>query len=169
MNYTHITHESIPLFIDDNSTILILGSFPSVKSRELGFYYSHKSNRFFPALYKIFNEEYSLSIEDRKEFLRRHDIALYDVIEECDISSSDDSSISNAIPIDIEAILSRYPNIKRIGITGKKASVLFKRYLLDKVSIEVIYLPSTSSANAKMSIDDLVNEYRVMFDNRVPS
>ena len=158
----HQTH-SFPIYINNDSKILILGSFPSVKSREYGFYYSHKSNRFFPTLSRIFNEECPISIEERKDFLKRHNIALYDVVESCDIFNSDDSSIRNVTPIDIEDILNKHPNIEVIGITGKKAGSLFDRYLKDKVSIEVIYLPSTSSANAKMSVDNLAKEYRKLF------
>lgn len=158
----HLTHE-LEIFIFDSSETLILGSFPSVKSREYGFYYSHKQNRFFPVLAKVFGEEAPSSIEERKDYLKRHHIALYDVIEECDILGSDDASIRNAIPSDIPSILKKYPNIKRIGITGKKAGILFDRYLKDKVNTEVIYLPSTSPANAKMKMDELVREYRVLF------
>ena len=150
-------------FIQDDSKVLILGSFPSVKSLQYSFYYSHPQNRFFPVLAKLFNEECPSSIDDRKAFLIKHKIALYDVIEECDINNSDDSSIRNPIPIDIESILNDYPNIKVIGITGRKAGSLFDKYLKDKVKIKVIYLPSTSSANAKMKIDDLVKEFHKLF------
>ena len=161
----HCTH-TLEIFIDNNSRVLILGSFPSVKSREMMFYYSHPSNRFFPVLGRIFNERCD-DISSRKELLGKHHIALYDVIEECDIDGSSDSSIRNVIPIDIENILEEYPNIDRIGITGKKASKLFDRYLLDKIpsDIKVFHLSSTSSVNAKMSIDDLVEEYSLLFKN----
>ena len=159
----HLTHE-LDIFIDEESKILILGSFPSVKSREYGFYYSHKQNRFFPVLAKLYKEECPLSIDDRKAFLKRHNIALYDVIEECDISGSSDSSIRNPIPIDISKILSNYPNIKTIGITGGKAKQLFDKYLLDKVgNVTVVYLPSSSPANVKMSINELVEAYKQIF------
>ena len=162
----HLKH-TLEIFIDDNSKYLILGSFPSVKSREYNFYYSHPTNRFFKVLYEIFDEPYSTSIEDRKVFLREHNIALYDVIEECDIESSYDASIKNVIPIDIVDILSKYPNIKSIGITGGKATSLFKKYLLDKIDtskIKITYLGSTSSANAKMSVDDLVEQFKEVFE-----
>ena len=161
----HLTH-ILEIFIDDDSKYLILGSFPSVKSREYNFYYSHPTNRFFPILYSLFDEPYSTSIEDRKAFLKKHNIALYDVIEECDIERSYDASIKNVIPIDIEGILHRYQNITSIGVTGGKASSLFKKHLLDKIDtskIKITYLPSYSSANAKMSIDDLVDAYREVF------
>ena len=159
----HCTHE-LEIFIDKSSKYLILGSFPSIKSREYGFYYSHPQNKFYSVLGRLFNEDIPLSIDNRKSFLKEHKIALYDVIEECDIVGSSDSSIKNVVPIDIEGILSRYPNIEVIGITGKKASSLFDKYLLNKVHIKVIHLPSTSPANAKMSIDELVKEYEILFE-----
>ena len=159
----HLTH-TLEIFIYKQSKILILGSFPSVKSRKYGFYYSHPQNRFFKVLASIFNEDVPISIDDRKAFLIKHNIALYDVIEECDILGSEDSSIKNEIPIDIEKILREYPNIKVIGITGKKAASLFDKYLLDKVNIPVVYLPSTSPANAKMSVDELSKTYSKLFE-----
>lgn len=158
----HLTHK-LPIFINKESEILILGSFPSVKSRELGFYYSHPRNRFFSTLSKVFDEEFSNTIEGRKAFLIKHHIALYDVVEECDINNSEDASIRNVIPINIERILCDYPHIKLIGITGNKASSLFDKYLKDKVDIKVVYLPSTSPANAKMSDEELINKYKTLF------
>ena len=161
--FNHISHRDIPMFIDEDSNLLILGSFPSNKSREYGFYYSHPRNRFFNVLSSIFNEDTPISIEDRKAFLKKHHIALYDVISECDIHQSEDSSIRNVTPIDIVSILEKYPNIKCIGVTGKKAASLFNKYLKDKVTIKVVYLPSTSPANARMSIGELVKEYKTLF------
>ena len=111
MNYTHITHESISIFIDNNSTVLILGSLPSVKTREVGFYYGHPRNRFFKVLSSIFNVEEPIKVIDRKNFLKEHNIALYDVIYECDICGSSDSSIKNPIVIDIKDILTKYLNV----------------------------------------------------------
>ena len=163
--YQHLSHR-LPIFINEYSKCLILGSFPSVKSREVMFYYGHPRNRFFPTLYKIFNEEHSFDISNRKDFLIRHNIALYDVIEECDIEGSSDSSITNVIPADIVGILRKFPNIKVIGITGGKAKSLFDKYLLNKIDtseIKVVYLPSTSPANAKISNIDLVESYKSLF------
>ena len=163
--YQHLSH-TLPIFINECSKYLVLGSFPSVKSREYNFYYSHPRNRFFPTLYKIFNEEHSFDIEKRKEFLLRHNIALYDVIEECDIEASYDSSIKNEIPIDLLGILNNFPNIKVIGVTGGAASKLFAKHLLNKISdkdIKLVFLPSTSPANAKMSLDELVEHYKCIF------
>ena len=152
-------------FIFDDSEVLILGSFPSVKSLQYNFYYSHPQNRFFPVLAKLFNEKCPSSIDNRKAFLIKHKIALYDVIEECDIEGSSDASIKNPIPIDIESILNNHPNIKVVGITGKKACSLFDRYFKDKVSIRIVYLPSTSPANAKMRIDGLVERFSTLIAN----
>ncbi len=142
---------------------MILGSLPSVKSREYGFYYAHPQNRFYKVLGSIFGED----IVDRKEFLREHHIALYDVIYECDIIDSSDASIKNPVVIDIDNILSTYPHIKRIGINGNKAKALFDRYLLDKVykyDVDIIYLPSTSPANARMDVSSLVSHYQRLFE-----
>ena len=159
----HLTH-TLPIFINEDSKILILGSFPSVKSREVMFYYGHPQNRFYKVLGSIFNDDRINTIEEKKLFLKRHKIALYDVMNECDIIGSSDSSIKNVIPIDIVSILDNFPNIKIIGITGNKAAYYFNKYLLDKVSNTlVVYLPSTSPANAKMSVDDLAKQYKKLF------
>ena len=158
-----VTHESIKPFIDNNSSILILGSFPSVKTREVGFYYGHPQNRFYKVIFNIFNEQLPTSLEGKKELLVKHHIALYDVIYSCDISNSEDSSIKNVTPIDIRLLLSRYPNIKTIILNGNKAKELFNRYLLkdiDTQNIKIYYAPSTSPANAKMSLDVLVEIYK---------
>ena len=156
----HLTH-TLPIFIDKDSEILILGSFPSVKSREVMFYYGHKQNRFFPVLGRLFNEVAPTTVEERKLFLKRHKIALYDVIEECDIEGSGDSSIKNVIPIDIASILSKFPKIKIIGITGNTAKYYFDKYLISKIrNAKIVYLPSTSPANARMSIENLVDLYK---------
>ena len=163
--YQHLTH-TLELFANKDSKYLILGSFPSVKSREYNFYYSHPRNRFFPTLAIIFNESLSSDIKERKDFLSRHNIALYDVIEECDIKGSSDSSIINVIPADIVGILHKFPNIKVIGITGGKAKSLFDKYLLNNIDtskIKVVYLLSTSPANAKISNEKLLEPYKSIF------
>lgn len=159
---THVTHSSIPIFINNDSRIIILGSLPSVKTREVGFYYAHPRNKFFKVLSSIFNEEEPIGTEERKAFLYKHNIALYDVIEECDICGSSDSSIKNPVVVNLHDILTRYPNIKTIGVNGNKAKELFNRYLLktaNEFDVKIYYLPSTSPANAKMGIDELVKQY----------
>ena len=161
---THITHECIPLFINDDSHYLILGSLPSVKSREEQFYYAHKRNRFFVTLSNVFKENEPLTIEEKKLFLKRHKVALYDVIYECDIHKSSDASIKNAKVIDILDILNKYPSVRVIAINGGKAKSLFDKYILKliPVGVEIIYLPSTSPANARMSQNDLDKAYAVL-------
>ena len=161
MEFTHVTHESIPPFINENSRVLILGSLPSVKSREDGFFYAHPQNRFFRTIANVFNEQEPKTIPERKEFLKRHHIALYDVIYECDICGSSDSSIKNVVPIRLKELLKQYPNIKNIYTTGKKAKELYDKYLSDS-GIEAISLPSTSAANAGMSQERLNEEYKII-------
>ena len=158
-----ITH-TFPIYINEDSTILILGSFPSVKSREQMFYYGHPQNRFFKVLGSIFDEDVHNTVDSKKKFLNKHKIALYDVIEECDIEGSADSSIRNVTPIDLESILKKYPNIQSIGVNGKKASSLFEKYLRHYCSgVKTYHLPSTSPANAKCSLDELIKEYSKLF------
>ena len=161
---SYITHEFLPPFINDNSEVLILGSLPSVKSREEGFYYAHPRNRFFLVLATLFNEVEPISIMDRKSFLNKHNIALYDVVYACDIHMSSDSSIKNVTPINMKCLLNAHTRIKIIAVNGGKAKQLFDKYLLKDVpdNIKVIYLPSTSPANAKMSLDQLVDDYSVI-------
>lgn len=143
MNNQHESKKhSMDPFINKDTEILVLGSFPSVKSREAKFYYSHPRNRFYKTLSNIFNEEEPVDIEDRKEFLIKHKIGLYDVIESCSIKGSSDSSIKDVTPMDLKGTLEKYPNIKVIGVTGKKACKLFDKYLLkDSNGVKAIYLP----------------------------
>ena len=160
---THLTH-TFPIYINKDSKILFLGSFPSVKSREQMFYYGHPQNRFFKVLGSIFNETIKNTIESKKAFLKKYHIALYDVIEECDIEGSSDASIRNVTPIDLKGILEKYPNIKSIGVNGRKASSLFKKHLeKDCGGVSIYHLPSTSPANAKTSLEELIKEYSKLF------
>lgn len=162
MEISHVTHESIPPFINEKSEILILGSLPSIASREQGFFYAHPQNRFFKVLAKVFDEEEPKGIEKRKAFLLRNNIALYDVIYECDICGSSDATIKNVVPIDIKSILKKYPNIQKIFLTGKKSKELFDKYLQPICPIPGIGLPSTSAANANMSLETLVEQYKII-------
>ena len=151
-----VKHELEP-FYDKDSKILILGSIPSIKSRELGFYYMHPSNRFWQVLEKVFKEK----IIDKKAFLLKHHIALWDVIKECDIKSSSDSSIKNVKVNDINELLKK-TKINKIYTTGSKADSLYQKYIYPKTKIKNIALPSTSSANAKMKLETLVEEYKII-------
>ncbi len=149
-----IEHNIPPVF-NNNSEILILGSFPSVKSREAAFFYGHPQNRFWRMLSVIYNAEPLKNTEEKKAFLLTHRIALWDVIASCDIDGSSDASIRNVQPNDISWILERAP-IKRIIVNGKTAEKYYNKYLLPAVGKPAICLPSTSPANAGVSFDRLV-------------
>ena len=164
MEISHVTHESIPPFINEKSEILILGSLPSIASREQGFFYAHPQNRFFKVLAKVFDEKEPKGIDERKAFLRTHHIALYDVIYECDICGSSDATIKNVKPIKLKELLKQYPNISKIYTTGKKAKDLYDKYLFNDARIPAIGLPSTSAANARMDQDKLTEEYKVILE-----
>lgn len=158
---THI-HEFLPAYSDD-SELLILGSFPSVKSREQGFYYGHPNNRFWKIIAEICREKLPQSIEEKKEILLRNKIALWDVIEKCDIIGSSDSSIKNVVPNDISRLLSE-TNIKKIYVNGKKAEQLYNKYVFNKTRVAAIVLPSTSPANAAWSYEKLAEEWKRLIE-----
>lgn len=151
--YTYAEHSFGPV-IDEACKILILGSFPSVKSREEGFFYGHPQNRFWRILAAVFEEETPKTIEEKKAFLLSHHIALYDVIESCEIIGSADSSIRHVRPADIAALIAKAP-IERVYVNGALAKKLYDRYLLPIVEIEAVKLPSSSAANARYSLDML--------------
>ena len=153
-----IQHPIEPVF-DKESNILILGSFPSVKSREEGFFYGHPQNRFWKVLAEIWKEPVPLSIDEKKSFLLRNHIAVWDVIKSCDIEGSSDSSIKNVVANDIGVILLK-ADIKQIYVNGKKAQQLYQKYIYPMLQKEAICLPSTSPANAAWSLERLVQEWR---------
>ncbi len=154
-----VKHEFKPIY-DNKSKILILGTMPSIKSRANKFYYSNPTNRFFKIMEALFNTKL-LNNDDKKAFLLKNKIALWDVCKECDILASSDSSIKNIIPNDISIILKSSP-IKAIFTTGKTAYKLYQKYIFPTTKIEAIYLPSTSSANASYSLNKLINEYHII-------
>ena len=147
---------TIPPFYNSDSKVLILGSFPSVKSREEGFYYAHPQNRFWKVLASIFNEE----ITDKKAFSKKHQIALFDVCASCEIKGSSDASIKKVIPNDIKKLIEE-SEIKVILLNGKTATNLFEKWMKD-IEIPTISLPSTSPANATYSLDKLTKEYEII-------
>ncbi len=144
-----------------DAKILILGSFPSVASREAGFYYAHKQNRFFKVLPALFGEERPADTNGKKEFLIRHGIALWDVIQSCDVEKSSDSSIRNVTPNGIAALIAG-TDIKTVYLNGNTAAKLYEKYVLPSVSLPYLRLPSTSPANAAFSVERLVNEWSVI-------
>ena len=154
-------NHSFPIFIDSNSKILILGSFPSVKSREEDFYYMHKQNRFYKILSNLFNEDfYNVDINTKKELLSKYHIALYDVIESCEIENSNDETIKNVEPSNIKEYI-KNTNIKHIFINGNKAKELFIKYNNGLINMTT-FLPSTSARNARFNLEKLTNEYKVI-------
>lgn len=153
-----VEHTIEPVYFK-NSKVLILGSIPSVKSREVGFYYGHPKNRFWSTMSKIFNEDIGETKKEKIEFLKRHRIALFDVIKSCEINSSSDTSIKNPIPNDLLPII-KNSKIDTIFTTGKKSYELYNKYCLHITNIEAIYLPSTSPANCPKGIEEkLISAY----------
>ena len=153
-----LTHPIEPLY-DSSSRVLILGSFPSVKSREQGFFYGHRQNRFWRVLAEVYGSGTPQTIEEKKEFLLSKGIALWDVIAACDITGSADSSIKNVVPNDISAILDGC-NIRQIFVNGKTAERLYIKYLLPQTGRSSVCLPSTSPANARITLEQLVEEWK---------
>lgn len=147
-------------FYDSRSRLLILGSFPSVKSREQGFYYGHPQNRFWPVLAAILREENPKTLREKQDFLRRNHIALYDVIESCSIVGSSDSSIADVVPASLKPILQNSLVGTRIFTNGSTADALYRKHLLPLLQIEARRLPSTSPANAAWSLPRLIDAWR---------
>ncbi|MBO7675962.1 MAG: DNA-deoxyinosine glycosylase [Erysipelotrichaceae bacterium] len=147
-------HNIEPLY-DKDSRILILGSFPSVKSRQMQFFYGHPQNRFWKIIASIFNDKVPETIAEKKELILRNHLALWDVIRSCDIEGSSDSSIRNVEVNDLNIILSK-ARIEKICVNGKTAEKLYKKYLEKELEREATYLPSSSPANATLSLDDLI-------------
>ncbi|TLD87449.1 DNA-deoxyinosine glycosylase [Helicobacter sp. MIT 03-1614] len=165
----HLTHPFAPVF-DTYSRVLILGSFPSVISRDEQFYYAHSHNRFWRILATLFAPEIDIRAQDRdakKQFLLTHHIALWDIVCECDICNSSDSTLSNAKPNDISVILSS-AKINAIFCNGRKAYELFIRFfgsqMCETQEIKVFLLPSSSPANARYSLEKLVDSWRVVLN-----
>ncbi len=153
-----VFHPLDPIY-DFNSKVLILGTIPSIKSREKNFYYAHPKNRFWSTLSRVYQEDIGDTIEDKKAFLLKHGIALFDVLKSCDISSSSDSTIKNPVPNDFTTILNN-SNIRIVFTTGRTAYKLYQKYCYPKTNIEAICLPSPSPANCPKGIEEkLYYEY----------
>lgn len=152
-------HNIEPIY-SKNSKILILGSMPSVISRQKNFYYAHKTNRFWKIIENLFNVQLNNEL-DKKYFLLKNHIALWDVIKSCDIDASNDASIKNVVPNDINMIINN-SRIQCIFCTGKKSYNLFKKYF--NTNIKTICLPSPSSANAKFNLQNLIGNYKIILD-----
>lgn len=152
-------HPIKPVY-DNNSKILILGSFPSVASRETGFFYGHRQNRFWKVLSYLLGSTVPNDVSEKKALLLENGIALWDVIASCDIIGSSDSSIKNIVANDISNILKN--GVKAVFTNGKTASALYKKYVYPKIGVADISLPSTSPANAAFSLQKLTEEWSVI-------
>lgn len=156
----HVGH-GFPPFVPSHCRLLVLGSFPSVKSREQQFFYGHPQNRFWATLGGIYGETIEPSIPSKKAFLEKHGIALYDVIEECDVIGSSDASIKNVVPADVLGIL-RQTGAKTVLLNGKKAGTLFEKHFKGLLPADVTFfvMPSTSPANAAISLPELIESWK---------
>ncbi len=155
-----IIFHTLPPIYYQNSQILILGTMPSPKSREIGFYYGHPQNRFWSILSVILNDKKPESNEERTQFLFSHHIALWDVLQSCRINGADDSSIRDPVVNPIENLLTQ-TNVKKVFTTGQKAFKLYNRYCLQLTGMEAIALPSSSPANCRQyTFEKLCECYR---------
>lgn len=157
-----VTHE-FDAFFDKDSRVLILGTIPSPKSREQGFYYGHPQNRFWKVLADVLDEGFPQTVEERKGFLKRNHIALWDVLESCEIKGASDVSIRNAKPNDMNRILQE-ADIRAIFATGAKAAQLYKKLCFPECGVEAVRLPSTSPANCGCSYETLREAYSQICD-----
>ena len=155
-----IVHPFPPLY-DENSQILILGSFPSVKSREAMFFYGHPQNRFWKVTSRIFGAPVPETTDEKKKFLLSNKIALWDVIASCEIKGSSDSSIKNVVPNDLSEIFKK-ADIKHIFVNGKTAEKYYNKYTKDTSGKAAVCLPSTSPANAAWTVERLVKAWEII-------
>lgn len=153
-------HPIEPIF-NDKSEILILGSFPSVKSRQEMFFYGHPQNRFWKVLATVFSAEIPNTVEEKTKFLLSNKIALWDVIASCDIIGSSDSSIKNVVPNDLNRILN-CADIKQIFVNGKTSERYYNKYIRNSLNTDAVCLPSTSPANAAWSLESLVDAWKII-------
>lgn len=153
----HVTHE-FGAFYDENSKILILGTIPSPKSREMGFYYGHPRNRFWKVLAQLLDEPFPETVDERKAMLKKHGIALWDVLASCEIHGAADSSIKDPVPNDMDVIF-KAADIKAVFTTGTTATKLYMKHCYPVCGISATGLPSTSPANCACSYEKLVDAY----------
>ena len=153
----------IPPFFDADSRVLILGSFPSVKSREMMFFYGHPQNRFWRVLAAVFEDAsgdyYPKTVPERRAFLQKHHVAAWDVIHSCEITGSSDASIKDVVPNDLSVILEA-ADIREIFVNGRTAEKYYTKYARASVGRSALCLPSTSPANAAWSLERLIDAWR---------
>ncbi|HAF26738.1 MAG TPA: DNA-deoxyinosine glycosylase [Lachnospiraceae bacterium] len=158
MRVKNIEKHPFPPLYDKTSRVLILGSFPSVKSREQMFFYGHPQNRFWKVIPAIFKEKVPETIEEKKSLILRNHLALWDVIAECEITGSSDASIKNAKANDLGEILRNAP-IEKIIVNGKTAEKLYIKYIEPLTGIKAVVMPSTSPANAAWTLEKLIEAW----------
>ena len=156
---SHLVKHNLPPIYDVSSRVLILGTMPSPKSREAEFYYAHPQNRFWKLLSCVFSEQPPLANEERRIFLQRHHIALWDVLHSCEIEGADDASIRRPEANDLSLILGK-ADIRRIFTTGTKAYAFYEKLCKPYTKIEACPLPSPSPANCRYSFEYLLEQYR---------
>ena len=153
-----VTHAFSPVFRED-SRVLLLGTMPSPKSRENGFYYSHPQNRFWPVMASLLDEPLPRTPEEKRQLVLRHRIALWDVLHSCEIRGAEDASIRKPVPNPIDRLLEQ-TQICAVFATGQKAATLSTRYCFPRTRLPVHTLPSTSPANCRISMEELLESYR---------
>lgn len=160
MSGTSLSHPFPPLFHDGSRT-LILGSFPSVKSREVMFFYGHPQNRFWRVIAALYNEAVPQTVGEKSSLILRHDLALWDTIQSCTITGSSDSSVRDVVPNDLSVILQN-SRVDRVFCNGALSHKLYTRYCQPQTGIPAVKLPSTSPANAAYSLERLIDEWRAL-------
>lgn len=156
----NITHPFPPLF-DENSDTLILGSFPSVKSREAMFFYGHPQNRFWRVIAALYGEEAPDNIEDKKKLILSHNLALWDSIQSCTITGSSDSSVKDVVPNDLSLIINN-SKVDRVFCNGALSHKMYTKFIFPITNIKAKKLPSTSPANAAFSLERLIEEWSAL-------
>lgn len=156
----HAVHPFEPVW-NGQSRVLILGSFPSVRSREVGFYYGHPQNRFWRVLEALYGEPVPSDTEGRRAYVLSHGLALWDVLASCDIDKSSDASIRSPVANDVAALVEQ-SRIERVACNGQRAYSLYRRHLEKACGLAAQALPSTSAANAAWSLERLTEAWRIL-------
>ena len=159
---THVTHE-FPALYDRESRVLLLGSIPSPKSREMAFYYGHPQNRFWKVIAAVLGESVPETIAQKKAMLKKHHVALWDVLDSCTIVGASDTSIEDPVVNNIKGLVEK-SKVTRIFCTGATAHKLYQKLCAKDVGIDAVKLPSTSPANCAVSLEKLVKAYKVILE-----
>ena len=160
MEPVRVTHPFPPIY-DERSRVLVLGSFPSVRSREENFYYAHPQNRFWKVLSHLFDEPLPLTREEKTAFLLRNRVALWDSVASCELRGSADSSIRDARPNDLSPLFAACPGL-RVFTNGKASDACYRRYILPRTGVPAVCLPSTSPANAAWTLPRLCDAWKIL-------